>query len=234
MFILCIQHFKGADSIQHGRNIWIDDGQIQSGFQRHQQKAVVEQFAVGQTEGDVGNAQQGAATQLLFDHAHCLQCFYDLFLLHRGSQGQAVHIDVLARDAVLLGVCNDSLCDGKPFLCQQRDSLVVQGQRNDCRTIFFDQRQDGVHRAFLPVDRVDDGFSVVETQRLLDGFDIGGVDLQRSIQHALQLLNNQRQHPALIDLGHSHVDIQDLCACLQLRESLAEDVVKILLQDCLL
>jgi len=79
---------------------------------------------------------------------------------------------------------------------------------------FFDQRQDGVHRAFLPVDRVDDGFSVVETQRLLDGFDIGGVDLQRSIQHALQLLNNQRQHPALIDLGHSHVDIQDLCACL--------------------
>lgn len=53
-----------ADSIQHGRNIWIDDGQIQSDS-AISAKAVVEQFAVGRHQ-QMLETLNSAATQLLF------------------------------------------------------------------------------------------------------------------------------------------------------------------------
>ena len=64
-------------------------------------KGGVQVGAAGQTEADIGYAQHGAHSQLLFAGFQCLHRGQHILLLGAGGQGKAVNVDILPGNAAL-------------------------------------------------------------------------------------------------------------------------------------
>ena len=204
------QHAVGTDGGHHLGGVGVHDGKVQPGHHGHSQKRGVQVAAAGQAKADVGNAQHGAHAQLLFAAGQGFQRLDGSLLLGAGGKGQAVNVNILVGDANGVGGLDDALGNGKAAISCVRDAVLVQRQTDDGGTVLFAQRQDHIQRALLAVDRVDDGFAVIDTQGMGEGVRVGGVQLQGQIGDGLQVADQLLQRGRLIDAGQTGVDVQHL------------------------
>ena len=155
-------------------------------------------------------------------------------MIGRGGHDQAVDEDTVRADAVAGGLGHDAFGDGKAGLGGIGDAAFVERKADDVGSIVGDQREDLIHDLLLAVDGVDDGLAGIAAYGGLDSGGIGGVDLQRQQRGALELLGGLLDNLDLVDLGQTHVDVQDVGALLLLADALAHHVVQIAVAQGLL
>ena len=151
----------------------------------------------------------------------------DILLLGAGRQGQAVDVKILLRDARCQRRFLDAAGDGHTVFRSGLDALFVNGQTDDGGTVLFAEGQHLFQHFRLAVHRVDDGLAVVDPQTAFQCIGVGGIQLQRQADHALQGLDHLFHQRGLVHTGRTHIAVQDLRPGLGLADRLFEDVVHI-------
>ena len=154
--------------------------------------------------------------------------------VRRDRHGKAVDHNVFARHAVPVRRLVDAPGDGDPALRRGRNSVFVQHQRHQNAAILANQWKYRFDALFFAIDGVDHGLAVVETHTALEGSRVGGVDLQRQTRHALQLTDHFLHHGGLIDLGQTHVDVQNMCPAVLLLQAFLQNVFDVFVAQRLL
>ena len=134
--------------------------------------------------------------------------------------GKRVKNNILFCDAVLGSRVQNLLCNLHPALGGIRDPVLIKGQRHDHTAVLAGQGKYRLHAVPLPVYRIDHRLAVVAAQRYLHGRRVGRVDLQRQIHDRLQCTHAVPQHCGLIDIGKSHIDVQNVRTLLLLPDTL--------------
>ena len=145
--------------------------------------------------------------ELFFDQAERLEGFHGSVRFRADGHGQSVKNDIFFADAVGFGTSEDFFGDCDAAFRSLWDSAVVECQRDDQTTVFFDQREDCAHGFLLAVYRVDHRFPVVGTKRGFHRGRVRGIDLQRQIDDRLQFLYGLLEHGGLINFRKTHIDI---------------------------
>ncbi len=78
-----------------------------------------------------------------------------------------------------------------------------------------------------PVHRVDNGLAAVDPQGSLQHLRVGGVQLEGGVGDPLESLHRAHHHLRLVDLGQTHVHIQDVGPRLGLGQGLAQHIVHV-------
>ena len=228
------QHVIGVNRRHHLLAGGVHDGKVKPRIHRHGEEGGVQVGAAGQAEADVGHAQNRAHAQLFFAGLQRLHGSQNILLLGAGSQGQAVDVDVLPRDAGLQCRRCDAAGNGHAVLGGGQDAPLIDGKAHDGRTVLFAQGQNRVQLFLLAVGRVDDGLAVVHAQAVFQRLHIGGIQLQRQAGDALQGLDHLGHQGRLVHAGCAHVHVQHLSTGFHLTDRLLQNVVHILFPQCLL
>ena len=174
------------------------------------------------------------AAELLPDAAERRQRGERRVIVRADRHGEGVKEQVLFVDTIALCLGKNLLRDGKAPLCRRGDAVLVQRERHDNAAVLLHQREDRLHALALAVYRIDNGFAVVAAERRLHREGICRVDLERQVGHLLQLADHMRQHGALVNVGQTRIDVEDLRALLRLGDTLGKDKVEIPLAQRLL
>ena len=104
---------------------------------------------------------------------------------------------------------------------------MVKGQAHHRSAVLLHQGEDGVQGLLVPVHRVDNGLAAVDPQGSLQHPGVGGVQLEGGVGDPLEGLHRAHHHLRLVDLGQTHVHIQDVGPRLGLGQGLVQHVVHI-------
>ena len=228
------QHVVGVHRRHHLLAGRVHDGKVQPGVHRHGQEGGVQVGAAGQTKADVGHAQHGAHSQLLFAGFQRLHRGKHILLLGTGGQGKAVDVDILPGDARCQCRFGDAAGNGHAVCGLGLDAFFVDGKPHDGGSVLFAQRQDGGKFFRLAVGGVDDGLAVVHPQTPRQRFHVGGIQLQGQAGHALQCLDHLLHQHRLIHAGCAHIHVQNLCSGFCLTDGLFQHIVHVAFPQCLL
>ena len=172
------------------------------------------------TKGNVRYSKHRFYAQPLFYKLHSFQCFHNFFLLSRSCQRQTVNINVFFRNTIALSLFHDTFGYGISFLGQERNSVFVQSKSYHCCTIFLYQRQYFFKNGSFTINRIDNRFSIVNSQCSLNNFCIRRINLKRHINDALKLFDDFNHKPGFINFRKSHINIQNMGSRFHLRNSL--------------
>ena len=108
-------------------------------------------------------------------------------------------------------------------------SFFIQRKPDDYASVFSDKRKYAVHRLLLPADRINHCLSVIYAQRPLHCLNIHCVDLERQIDHALNLLHRFFHKRRFIDIRKSNIYIQDMRPVILLCDCFSQDIIQVVL-----
>ena len=96
--------------------------------------------------------------------------------------------------------------------------VFVDGSDHQRRAVGLGDRADALELllAVFQVDRIDDALALAISERQLDGLRIGGVDHDRRLDLADQLLVERRDVRHLVAIGALQADVDDVRAVLHL------------------
>ena len=232
--VLPAQNAAGIHRVHHLFDIRVDDGQRQPRKDCLRQKRLRNDCSLRQSEGNIRYAQHGFKPQLCSDAPNGFQRLPDLPLLSGNRQRQAVDGDIFTRNSLPDRRIHNLVRECHAFVAARRQSAFAKCQTDDCRTVFFRQRKDGLERAFRRVDAVDEALARCGTQSRFNRRRIGGINLQGQTDRAADGGHHPAHQIDLINSGQTNVDIQNLCACVRLLNRLRDDIIHILFAECLL
>ena len=228
------QGTKCVISPEHGFRVGVDDGGAQAILQSHGEESRVDVFPLGQAKGHIGNAQRSVYPQLIPQQTQGFQCHGGSLPAGADGHGQCVHDNVVLGDAIGGGGVHNLFGNLKAPLCRFRNAVFIQGQGDHRAAVFLHQREYGFHALFFAVHRVDEGFSVIDSQGGLHHFRAGSIDLQRQIGNPLQLGNGLAHQGFFVDFRQAHVHVQHMGAALLLGYAFPEDVFHVVFPQRLL
>ncbi len=124
--------------------------------------------------------------------------------------------------------------DGDPLFRCFGDAVFIQRQTHHGRAVLLHNRQHTLQNLRLSVDRVHRSLAVIDPQPCLQCVRVGGIELQRHSDRALQLLYHSGQHNHFIHTGEAYVHIQDVRSGILLLDTHIQDIVQVIFQQCLL
>ena len=131
----------------------------------------------GQTEADIGHAQNGTHSQLLLAPLQRLHGGQRVLLLGAGGQRQTVDVDILKGNARVQRCVADTAGNGYPLPRAGGYARPVHRQADHCRAVLFAQRQHMLQHGGCAVDGVDDGLAVIDPQAPFQRLEVGGIQL---------------------------------------------------------
>ena len=155
-------------------------------------------------------------------------------LLGRSREGETVDENVLARNSVFKRAVEYFFCNGKASLGGFGDTALVEGESDNSRAVFLDERKDIFERLVLAVYGVYDRLAVVYAQTRFNYFRDRRVKLEGSVANALDSLDGSHHHLFFVDPRKSDIYVKDLRSCVYLLDSLRENVVNVISEESLL
>ena len=187
----------------------------------------IDDGALGQAERNVGDAQDRVPVQFVPDAAEGLQSYQGALRIRRNCHGQTVDHDILAGYAIAVGGFIDFFRDRNAAVRSLRNPALVQNKADDYASVFSDKGKNSLEAFFFSIHGIDHGLAVVEAHPALQRGGVGGVDLQRQGQDALEPGDYGLHHPRFIDLGQANVDVQDMGAAFLLIQPFRQDVLNV-------
>ena len=172
-------------------------------------------------------------SHLIADSAQGFQRDLRVILPRADREHQCVHHQIFLGNAILRRCVHNLLCHGQPPFHRLRNAALVETQTHQHRTIFFGDRKHTLHRFLFAIYRIEHWFSVVIPQPALHRLGIGGIDLQGQVNDRLYPGDSLLHQPWFINLGQSHIDIENLCPLFLLYQSFFVDVFHIVIPQCL-
>ena len=124
--------------------------------------------------------------------------------------------------------------DGYPLFRCFGDAVFIQRQTHHGRAVLLHNRQHTLQNLRLSVDRVHRSLAVIDPQPCLQCVRVGGIELKRHSDRALQLLYHSGQHNHFIHTGEAYVHIQDVRSGILLLDTHIQDIVQVIFQQRLL
>ena len=140
---------------------------------------------------------------------------------------ERVDDDVLARDAVVGGALDDPLRDREAHVGVLGDAGLVVRDRDDCRAVLPDERQDAFEPLLLAGDRIDQRLALVGGEASFERLDDRRVDRQRQVGERLDELDRRGQDRRLVGERDAGVDVEHVRAGLDLGEHVALDPAEV-------
>ena len=205
---------------------WMDDGQVQPGFDGVVEKHGVDDLAGDriEPERDIRDAQdRHHPGHVRLDGADAVQCLErranELFITGRERE-RHVEDQRLGRQPILADHDVVDLARRLELAARRlRHALFVDRHRHHGGAVRQSQRHDRVdlEPSILHVDRIDDGAAGILLQRVLEDVRLGGVEHQRRLDVQRQLFDQRAQHlPFVGALRHRHADVERVCATVDL------------------
>src|SRR6266481_389127 len=207
----------------------VDDGEVETGF-----GAVIQEDGIydlagprGQTEGDVGNAEDGARVgKGALDKANAFHRFdgaADVVFVARGAgKDERVEDDVFGSETVFFGEqFVAALGDGQLALASKGlglELVFVDAAAHDGGAEIVGDGDDFLEffLAVFEVDGIDDGLSLAIGEGLLDGAGVSGVNHHRGFYFADEFFVERRDVFFLVALGALQADVDNMSAAADL------------------
>ena len=193
----------------------------------HGQEMGIHDLPSGQTEGNIGNAQDRMAAQLIPHPAQGLQRHQGGPAVRGYGHGQAIDHDVLPGHAVTVRGFINFPGDGDPSLRCRRNALFIQDQGHQDAAVFTDQGEDSFYALLLAVDGIDHGLAVIKPHAPFQSRGICCIDLQRKGQDALQPGDHLTHHGRLINLRQAYIDVQNMGSAVLLPQAFRQNIFDI-------
>ena len=229
--ILAGQYLIGRHCIHQLRHRGVDDRQLQTGSHSLREEHAGDLMAAGQAVGNIADAQHTAKPQFTPHQLYGLQRYRRLGLIHRGGHHKGINKHIVVWDAVCPRRLQNSSGNGQPPLRRGRNAVAVHRQTNDCRAVFFSDRQQLSQHLRPSVDRVENGLAVIVTQSRLSSSSVGGVDLQRQGTNRLYRTDHPAHGSRFIYSRQPHIEIQQIGPGIHLGNSLRRRVSDVALQQ---